>query len=103
MVGAKFDTFFLILLVKYLVFRNCFNIDAIVYVDVAQTNVSRALVRVALGSGEVNVLPMSEAASTTKIREMRREKISSVNLFFGGSKKNISMWHILINVLIVKI
>ena len=45
---------------------------------VAITSVSNALVKVE--SGEVKVPPISLAASTTKIVEIRTEKISSVNL-----------------------
>ena len=42
------------------------------------TKVSNALVKV--DAGDMNVPPMSDAASTTNMVEIRTEKISSVNL-----------------------
>ena len=77
MVGAKFDTVFRILLLKYTVFRRPFNVVATVYVVHAQTRVNNAFVKV--DTGDTNVLPISDAASTTKMQLISTEKISSVN------------------------
>ena len=50
---------------------------ALPYVTVAMVSVSKALVNV--DAGDINVPPISEAASTTKIVDIRTAKISSVN------------------------
>jgi len=77
-VGPKFATFLRILLLKYALLRNARKMLAVKYVDRATMTVSRPLVKE--DAGLVKLRPMFCTASTTKMKEMSVEKISSVNL-----------------------
>ena len=77
MVGAKFEIVFRIDFFKYTDWRSFFRDDARTNVVVAHANDRSPLVK--LERGDVNVLAISDVASTTKIQLIRTEKISSVN------------------------
>jgi hypothetical protein len=78
MVGPKLDMFFLTELVKYSVFLRPRKVLAVTYVDTATMRVNKPLVKEE--AGLVKLLPIFCTASTTKMKEMRVLKISSVNL-----------------------